>query len=105
MLRLRFVLTLLVAALTIAGCSTTKTNDYEEPVRAFIDQFEKNLAATDEVIMQPFEASANGRKHYGRGYFESHPRNAKSRAGCGRRCVHGKFYGSHDLTRSCNGAG
>lgn len=55
MLRLRFVLTLLVAVLIIAGCSTTKTNDYEENVRAFIDQFEKNLAASDAVIMQQFK--------------------------------------------------
>lgn len=54
MLRSRLILFISCAILIAQACSTTKSNDYENNVRAFITQFEKNLTATDEVILTQF---------------------------------------------------
>ena len=49
-------LILLMALIILSkACTTTKTTDYEKNITAFIDQFEKNLVASDEVILKQFK--------------------------------------------------
>ncbi|HEY8936286.1 MAG TPA: WG repeat-containing protein, partial [Cyclobacteriaceae bacterium] len=53
----RYTLTaLLISLLLVAACSIWKKDDPDKEIRAFIAEFEKSLAGSDEVVLKQFEA-------------------------------------------------
>lgn len=51
----QILLLALVILLLSPACTTTKATDYEKNITAFLDLFEKNLVASDEVILKQFK--------------------------------------------------
>ncbi|HEU5292178.1 MAG TPA: WG repeat-containing protein [Cyclobacteriaceae bacterium] len=54
MIRSRLLLFLVIIISIFKSCSTIKRSDYEVKVRTYLDQFEKNLTSSDEVILRQF---------------------------------------------------
>jgi hypothetical protein len=55
MIRPRFLLALITIISMFKSCSTITRSDYEMKVRNYLDQFEKNLVSSDEVILKQFQ--------------------------------------------------
>lgn len=51
----RIMLLMAFVILLSKGCTTTKATDYEKNITVFLDLFEKNLVASDEVILKQFK--------------------------------------------------